>query len=94
MPNREGTVLVKPDEWFGRQNDAHRAALMREARLRARKQCACIRIKVRDRFGIQVVATFEGRYWLIDPTDMVWPERPGVQGTNAALRKSARGWSG
>jgi len=39
-----------------------------------------------------VVATFEGRYWLIDPADMRWPVEPGSR--EEELLASARGWTG
>lgn len=65
---REGTVTVTPEEWFGESPDRvdFRNKTLADARRRARKQLACIRIKVKDRFGSRTVATTDARYWLYD----------------------------
>jgi hypothetical protein len=73
MANRERKIFVKPEEWFGRENDDRRAKMMQAARKEAKRHLALVMIVVKDRSGQQIIGRFDARYWLFEPDRL---ERP------------------
>jgi hypothetical protein len=61
--SRFSSIIVPAAEW---KDEEVRRRTFREARRRAKWQCVCCFIKIREGRGVREVARVDGRFWLYD----------------------------
>jgi hypothetical protein len=65
---------------------ALRHAAFVEGRRRIRNKKCVVYLKVKDRWGLVLKATFDSRYWMMDPRDFQDPPKPGSAERRAAAK--------
>lgn len=61
--SRLKTVTVTPEEWRGAERAGFRKKTLDSARQTARTEWACVRIVEKSRFGKDLIATIDYRFW-------------------------------